>query len=103
MNVPVLVAIKALLTLSSDSANRDDGTMTTYVGVFTRFLKRCTISAVNGRAVERTCNFKEVSLTPWDSFSKVWNTALSCSFLYNDQTLRAFLLEGNRLSSIRTM
>lgn len=58
MNGPALATMKAWLTLSSNNANRHEGTSTSYEDVINLLLMRYVTNAVIGKADEEISTFK---------------------------------------------
>lgn len=94
MNGAALAAVSARLYLSSNDANRNEATITTYVEVVKHLLRRYDTDAVIVKADERISSFKQGPLTPWDLSQTLWDLRPRCGSVYNEQTLRRFFIEG---------
>lgn len=58
MSFPALAVVKMRLALSSNEANRHEGTTTPYVKVVNHLLRRYATDTVAAKAEEKLCNFK---------------------------------------------
>lgn len=75
-------------------ANRNEGTITICAKLFSYSLSRYASEAIIAEADEKIRNFKQSSSTPTDFPQELWEVALRCGRVYNEQTLRAFSVEG---------
>lgn len=64
MSGPALAPTKTRLTVSSNDANRHEGTIITYAKVISHLLKRYDADTVISKADEEIRNFKQALSTP---------------------------------------
>lgn len=91
---PELASIMGWLTLSSVEAKKRKVRITSYNGMVNGLLGRCATKALLARIDELSHSFKQDMPRLWDFFQKVWDLTSRCDGVYNENTLRRFLLEG---------
>lgn len=93
INDPAVAAIKDLLSLSPNDANKYEETITIYTDVVSHKFRRYDTAAVNAKDDEEIRNFKQGLSTTLDFSQKVWDLTPRCGGVYNEQTLRGIFVE----------